>query len=340
MATTSRNSLLFGVGSWRMLLAVLVAASHLWVHMLQGYAAYAVWAFFVLSGYLMTYVLVHKYGTSAQGLKDFAFNRFIRIYPSYYLAFVFGLIVIVILNNYCIVGSRLNPEFYKPYGWGWLNPLTLLPVFSRNGLPVAVSNALSVEVGVYFLMPLFARSRSTAWLALILSIVATWDLGFSSASFAARYVLFLPCLMSFAVGSLLCHYRERLLMLVMPKTSFIVWMVHGALWLVCDPWPWTYGMYAAMVLSAWVTLSLTAYKSSKVDALLGDMSYPMYLIHTTVAACFLMHFGYGRPFGFFAVSFAVALVLSLLMALVVERPLHRLKRQARVHDSSTALTQQ
>lgn len=335
-----RKSLLFGVGTWRLLLAALVAASHLWAHMLQGYAAYAVWAFFVLSGYLMTYVLRHKYGVGAQGLKDFAFNRFIRIYPSYYIALIAGLIVIVVLNSNCIDGAKLNPEFYMPHGWGWLNPLSLLPVFSRNGLPVAVSNALSVEIGAYFLMPLFARSRSTAWLGVILSFVATANLGFSVTSFADRYVLFLPCLMSFAVGSLLCQYRERLLILVMPKTSFAVWMVHGALWVVYDSWPWTYGLYTSMVLSAWVTLSLTAYKSSKIDALLGDMSYPMYLIHTTVAACFLGYFGYDRPFAFFVVAFALALVISLLMALGVERPLHRLKRTGHVHDSSTDLAQQ
>lgn len=340
MMSASRTNLLFGVGSWRLLLATLVAASHLWAHMLQGYAAYAVWAFFVLSGYLMTYVLVHKYGLGTQGLKDFAFNRFIRIYPSYYLALIFGVVVIVILNNYCIVGSKLNPEFYMPYGWGWLNPLTLLPVFSRNGLPVAVSNALSVEVGAYFLMPLFARARSTAWLAVILSVIATSNLGFTITSFNDRYVLFLPCLMSFAAGSLLCHYRDRLMAFVMPKTSLVVWMIHGALWVVYSSWPWTYGLYTSMLLSAWVTLSLTAYKSSKLDALLGDMSYPMYLIHTTVAACFLMYFGYERPFGFLAVAFVVASALSLLMAIGIERPLHRLKRHGQVRDSSTALAQQ
>jgi peptidoglycan/LPS O-acetylase OafA/YrhL len=288
----------------------------------------------------MTYVLLHKYGVGAQGLKDFAFNRIIRIYPSYYLALIFGLVVIVVLNNNCIDGARLNPEFYMPHGWGWLNPLTLLPVFTRNGLPVAVSNALSVEIGAYFLMPLFTRSRSTAWLGLILSVVATWGLGFSITTFADRYVLFLPCLMSFAVGSLLCHYREHLLALVMPRTSVVVWLIHGALWKVWGYWPWTYGLYTAMVLSAWVTLSLTAYKSSKLDALLGDMSYPMYLIHTTVAACFLFYFDYNRPFAFFAVAFTAALLLSLLMAIGVERPLHRLKRHGRVHDASTALAQQ
>lgn len=339
-SSTQGSTLLLGVGSWRMLLAALVAASHLWVGMVQGYAAYAVWAFFVLSGYLMTFVIKHKYGFDAKGLRDFAFNRFLRIYPSYFLALLAGVVIIQWALNVCVDTTRLNPEMYMPRGWGWLNPLTLLPVFPHNGLPVAVSNALSVEIGAYFLMPLMARSRATAWLAVILSIVATCNLGFSSATFAARYVFFLPCLMSFAVGSLVCHYREELLRIAMPRTSFAIWMIHGGLWLVADPWPWTYGMYTSLVLSAWVTISLTAYKSSKFDTLLGDMSYPLYLTHTTVGACLLVVFGYGRGFTYFIAAFGLTLVVSLLMALFVERPLHRLKRSARVHDKETALAQQ
>lgn len=338
--TESRKPLLFGVGTWRLLLATLVAASHLWANMVQGYAAYAVWAFFVLSGYLMTFVVMHKYGFDRTGLANFAFNRFLRIYPGYFVALAFGIIVILWLAHNCVEGVRLNPELTMPYGWGWLNPLTLLPVFSRNGLPVAVSNALSVEIGAYFLIPVMARSASTAWMALIVSVIATWNYGLHPVSFADRYVLFLPCLMTFATGSLLCHYREALLRFVMPRLSVLVWLVHGGLWIRWDWIPWTIGLYTSMILSAWVTISLTAHKSGKIDSLLGDMSYPVYLIHTSIGACFLLQFGYGRSFSYFVAAFSVTLVASYVMAVALERPLHRLKRKARVHDSETSLAQQ
>ena len=58
-----------GLGTWRFFLALLVAISHLWADMVHGPAAYAVWGFFVLSGYLMTLVLTQKYGTDAGGLR-------------------------------------------------------------------------------------------------------------------------------------------------------------------------------------------------------------------------------------------------------------------------------
>jgi peptidoglycan/LPS O-acetylase OafA/YrhL len=308
--------------------------------MVQGYAAYAVWAFFVLSGYLMTFVVKHKYGFDRKGLADFAFNRFLRIYPSYFVALALGVVTIYWLAHNCVEPSRLNPEFALPHRWGWLNPLTLLPIFPRSGLPVAVSNALSIEIGAYFLIPLMARSASTAWIALFISALSTYDLGFHSATFAQRYVEFLPCLMTFATGSLLCHYRDALLRYAMPRTSVLIWLIHGGLWLKWDWVPWTIGLYTSMVLSAWVTLSLTAHKSSKFDALLGDMSYPVYLIHTSIGACFLLQFGYDRSFVFFATAFGVTLVASYLMAMGLERPLHTLKRRPRVHDVETPLATQ
>ena len=75
-----------GIGSWRFFLAFLVVISHLWKDMIGGPAAYAVWGFYVLSGYLMTLVLNEKYGPSINGLKRYAYNRFLRIYPLYWAA--------------------------------------------------------------------------------------------------------------------------------------------------------------------------------------------------------------------------------------------------------------
>ncbi|MGC1549659.1 MAG: acyltransferase [Rhodanobacter sp.] len=330
-----------GVGAWRFLLAGLVAASHLWAHMLQGYAAFAVFAFFVLSGYLMTFVLMHKYGTGARGLADFAFNRIIRIYPSYYVALVLGVITIVVMTDRGIDLTKLNPEFHLPMsGWEWLQPLTLLPIFGRNGLPVAVSNALSIEIGAYLLMPLFARWRVMAWAGVLVSLIAIARYGVTSETFAPRYSEFLPCLIAFATGSLLAHYREHLLAFVMPKTSVIVWMLHGASWLLISSWPWNDGLYVSIVLSAWVTLSLTAYKSTRADVLLGDLSYPVYLVHTIVGAYFVSLLGADRSFAFFAASFSGTILLSYLMTVLVERRMHARKRRSVIHDDQSALASQ
>jgi peptidoglycan/LPS O-acetylase OafA/YrhL len=70
------------LGSWRFFLALLVAFSHLWDGMIHGPAAYAVWGFFLISGFLMALVLQTRYSDGWGGLRDYAFNRFLRIYPA------------------------------------------------------------------------------------------------------------------------------------------------------------------------------------------------------------------------------------------------------------------
>lgn len=316
----------FGFGTWRLLLAVLVALSHLWAGMIDGYAAYAVWGFFVLSGYLMTYVLSRKYGFGAAGLKAYAFNRFIRIMPGYYLALIAGVVTIIALRN-CVDLTRLNPQFAMPHGKGWLNPLTLLPVFHGGNLPVPVSGALATEVGMYLLMPLMARHPSTAWIALILGVVANATIGFGMRSFAVRYTYFGTCMVAFATGSLAGHYIEQLRRFSWPRIALAAWVAHGLVWLAWDPWPWTYGLYSSVLLSAWVVVSLDSRQTSPMDRMLGDWSYPVYLLHTTVAAWLLPYFGYGRSFGFFAVAFVLTILVSWVVVVFLDRPLAKIKLQ-------------
>jgi len=47
---------------------------------------YAVFGFYILSGYLMTLILHSGYGYSWSGVRRFALNRFLRIYPIYWVA--------------------------------------------------------------------------------------------------------------------------------------------------------------------------------------------------------------------------------------------------------------
>lgn len=320
----------FSFGSWRFALAVMVAISHLWSKMIGGPAAYAVWGFFVLSGYLMTFVLMHKYGFDRSGLMAYARNRFIRIMPSYYVALIVGIITIVALKN-CVDLTKLNPQFALPQGKSWLNPLTLMPFFPANNLPVPVSGALATEVGFYLLMPLFARSRSTAWLALIVGVVANFVIGFNVASFPERYTTTLTTMVAFSAGSLTCHYSTELRRFAKPTAAVVAWILHAIIWLKWDQWPWTYGLYTSVLLSVWVVVSLDSRETSSVDKTLGDWSYPMYLFHTTVAAWLLPHFGYSRPFMFFFLAFTLTIVLCWLLVKYFDRPLAKLKiyRQVR-----------
>ncbi|MDQ7306852.1 acyltransferase [Stenotrophomonas sp. Sm3119] len=320
----------FGFGAGRFLLASLVAASHLWSNMPHGYAAYAVWAFFVLSGFLMTLVLTTKYGFGRAGIKAYAFNRFMRIFPLYWLAAIMGLATLWYYNSVGIDLRPINGEFHMPRTFeDWAYVITLFPGLQRGGMPVPVANALAIEVGFYLLLPLMATSRGAAVLGVVIGALLNLKLGINVPdTFGERYATFLPCLLPFATGALLCHFREPLKPLRMPWLSCTVWMLHGVVWAFYPSWPWTLGLYVSVLLSAWAVLSLHAQPAGKIDKMLGDMSYPVYLIHTTVAAWFVCACGFTRPFvTFFLPAFAATVVLSWLIVLVIDRPLSRLKRR-------------
>ncbi|WP_192797455.1 acyltransferase family protein [Psychrobacillus glaciei] len=312
-------------GAWRFFLAFLVVISHLWADMIHGPAAYAVWGFYVLSGYLMTYVLRNKYGFNKEGLISYAFNRFLRIMPLYYVALILGIVTLYFISKGDILQS-LNGQFAFPQGTGWLFALTLLPIFPVGNTLVPVSNALGIEVGAYFLLPLIAMNRSTAWITVIIGVFINSNHGFDLLTFETRYATFLPCILSFAIGSLVCHYKDELKKFAFPTLSIVIWLIHALLWLKFPYWPWTYGLYISMILSAWVVISIDSRETSKFDKTLGDFSYPIYLIHTTVGAWFYEYFNFERSFEFFVVSFSVTLIVSWLLVKVIDKPLYSIKK--------------
>ena len=111
-------------GIYRYGLAFCVAISHLWAGMIGGPAAYAVWGFYCLSGFLMTLILNEKYGFSRRGLVNFAFNRMLRIYPAYY-AVCAGMFLL-----FCFVpdaAARFLPNLHMPRtSQGWRFTLLLM----------------------------------------------------------------------------------------------------------------------------------------------------------------------------------------------------------------------
>ena len=249
--------------------------------MIHGPAAYAVWGFFVLSGFLMSLVLTKKYGFSPSGLKDYAQNRFLRIYPSYIFSVILGIGVLFVLKRYHFETTVLNPAFQRPGSlYEFISNFLMIP-FAVGGLFVPVASALFVEVWAYALMPFMAYSRHAAILGFLITLAGNIQYGITPESFPIRYSGFATGLLAFSVGSLTLHYYETLKRFGMPCTSVLVWCIHGVLWLFDPYYPWNYGLYISMFLSAWVVISLFPLKSSQLDKLLGDLSYPVYLLHTT-----------------------------------------------------------
>ena len=76
-------------GTYRTLLAVMVVFLHLGGMPVIG--AYTVFCFYILSGYLMTFIMQKNYGYSKESVAKYALNWFLRIYPIFWIACIFSL---------------------------------------------------------------------------------------------------------------------------------------------------------------------------------------------------------------------------------------------------------
>lgn len=316
-----------GLGAWRFFLAAVVAITHLWADMWPGPAGYAVWCFFVLSGYLMTHVLTAKYGLTEQGIKAYATNRFLRIYPTYIAALALSIVSLILLPGYGIEPTKLHHDYGIPENaetWTW--SLTMLYFLPRSGpVPLGVAWALFVEIAAYALMPLLAKSRSAAALAFLIGLAANLDLDFSGRMFGVRYHSLSTCMLAFAAGALVSHYRSGFRHLSAPRLSVAAWCAFA---LGSLAWPqllYTYGLPLSVLPSAWVVLSLAGIKMDKADQWLGNLSYPVYLLHMVSGLWMCAVYGYDKSFAFFVASFALTLALSWLFVMLIDRRVDRIK---------------
>jgi len=321
-----------GLGAFRYFLAFLVLASHLWTSMPYGFAAYAVWGFFMLSGFLMTYVLNTKYGFTTNGIKSYFYNRALRIYPLYWIAMAISTVTLLQFSSFDF--SLINPGFGFPDTiTHWIGNLLLYPDYCFSN-PVAVANALRIEVAYYFLMPFFARNKYAAWSGLFIGAMINIYLiytigGRTSDSFNERYATFWPCMVSFSLGSLLFHYKNYFEKYSNVKYSIILWLINGLLWYKWPGYPWREGLYYSLISSAWVIISLYKKETNKIDALLGDLSYPIYLLHSTIGIWLYGWFN-ERSFLFMLASFIVSQVVCYILVIVIDKPLRKLKLGATI----------
>lgn len=326
------------------MLAHMVMLTHLWTepsrHQLLPWAGpYAVFGFYLLSGYLMTLVLVRLYGFSAKGFFDFLANRILRIYPPYLVVLVGTSALIAWRPGIADVSVFLR---FPTTIAGWLSNLAILGVDTRTALLVPTAWSLAVEVYFYLAMALLLTRHR--WLALtwfggsvaytVYTVVAGFDFG-------PRYGPPQAASLAFATGALLFHFRERL----RPRGQ---WHLPLAVLLLAGNAvaPTTLvgektggGFYVSLAASAYLVACLAGIQArrapvwlARVDRTLGDLSYPVFLCHFAVAGL-LIELGFGgvRPGGavLFTTSLPLVNVVAWFLHRLVEEPLEGLRSRIR-----------
>lgn len=339
-------------GTYRTILALSVMASHLISIHLIG--TYAVLGFFILSGYLMTFVMSNSYGYSFNGVKSFAINRFLRLYPSYWVILIFTVLIVLWFGEEN--SSKYRNSIFLPD-----SPISLVEnisliyfnLFPWNNTPrlSPPSWALTVELLFYLLIALGiskSKKATTIWFACSLIYMSSTHL-FDLAN-GYRHGFIIAGTLPFSLGAMIYHYRDYYSSHFLKKnsSSFFVGLVVlfflnsalGALYhkINLTNFVGTISFYSNYLINAAIVLTLiegkVPYLSSKADKKIGDFSYPIYLMHWQVGflSSMLIWSIPVRGFTFegiisFALTLALCFCISYLIIRFVDIPIESIRRK-------------
>jgi peptidoglycan/LPS O-acetylase OafA/YrhL len=318
--------------------------------------------FFVLSGYLITQVLLREHArTGAINLRDFWVRRLLRLYPALLLALVLGVFFYTTLGYGGTIGGYLKTAaaaglYFENFVWGLGN--NELGLFGHTW-------SLAVEMQFYLVWPLLLawilakRQRPTRWI--IVGIVISFGLyvlqstpePVSAGHFPVAY--YMPWTRAFELlaGALLAALeaqRSERRAEPRPGRHWIGWLIgvgYGVVFFAS----WIYSIYvhqraiiwesgAATILTVLLLLHLDRVRTAGVGRLLawrpiawiGSVSYAVYLIHYPVIQILEHKVGHhaGHPGlasgkGMLVMATVISLALAAISWRLVEKPALKLK---------------
>ncbi|HWT94989.1 MAG TPA: acyltransferase, partial [Solirubrobacteraceae bacterium] len=347
------------MGLFRLILSLVVVLFHFGgLSPLSG--RIAVFAFYVLSGYLMALVLERVYGATAAGAGRFYLNRALRLLP---LMGVYAAAAVVLLAVRDDRGFAIDPTeaLFHPYsreqeglGIGFHVQALSDPLVLRGdfvALPQAWS--LATEGFFYLLAPLLMALWLRHWARPLFFVVLAASAALHVVVLAGGddfdlgiYRNFLTSLCVFQAGMLLHLWRDRLTLPGLPaaarKAAAGVLVV--AFVVLATRFPelaLDVGFYLGLALALGIVALLGPIRDwprwfVRLDKPAGDLAYGVFINHFVAAALllvlaeYLQARGHGlAPFGrvngteFGVWTAALSLALAGATFLLVERPLER-----------------
>lgn len=167
--------------------------------------------FFVLSGFLITYLMLKEYGKSEFfSIRSFYMRRILRIFPLYYLILVIGFIAFPLFRT-----VFLNEGYHETAnGWMYLFFLSNFDQINTGELPYGVGLgptwSIAVEEQFYLIWPilflLFSHKRFVIVILIALLLSATLSLGFNLSFFHTIFCMFF--LASGALFAYLAYFKR------------------------------------------------------------------------------------------------------------------------------------
>lgn len=330
------------MGLLRLLLALAVVGDHVlppfpWLRLTTGIMAVEI--FFVVSGFYMQMVLSQRYASAGA----FYLSRAFRIFPTYWLvaALAFALWPVNAFHHIASLGWQAAILVLASNTLIFLQD-TLLFLGADHGelfftadfhatapqlssyLVVRPSWTLALELYFYLLAPFLARLRSfhLGAIALILTgaRLAAYRAGLDHDPWFYRFFPFeLPL---FVLGMLSFRLFNQIEMLPFSKSKAVALVATGGLIVLGQYFvlntPEQYGFIAAAAAAAVVPVAFAAFKDLSIDRFVGELSFPIYLVHFPIAQFLNSNY---------FVVVGASLLVSCLIVIGLDRPLDRLRHR-------------
>jgi peptidoglycan/LPS O-acetylase OafA/YrhL len=325
----------------------------------------AVEAFFVLSGFYIAMI----WDTQYNSVKDFWINRFLRLYPAYFVIAATNLIV-----NLIDPGDLKNIFTFPPLMSIYLiftNATMILQDWAmflglrdghfhfvadfQNSSPVIMRYllipqawTLGVEISLYILAPiLFVKKFKYVYIFFIVSLLIRvylmmhgkfedpWGYRF----FPNELALFMMGAVAYCFYSKIKFDSNPDLYNLLGKwlttliVGFIIFFPN-----ISAEYEFKKGLFYLLLASATPFIFYYS-KSNKWDRFIGELSYPMYLVwalRIDVVGPFARFFNLTSESAIGVVSYGWIIIMSILIHLYVERPFEKIRARFRSKNKQVA----
>lgn len=306
--------------------------------------------FFTISGFL----IYRSFERRPNQIRQYALNRFLRIYPALWISFLVTFIILIIFN----VINTSNIFSSELIAW-ILGQLTFLQFWNLDfmdeygaGAPNGSLWTISVELQFYIILPFlffllqrFNKKYALSILLLLFIFSYCVNILGQYLSYMEIYpthrillgVSIFPYLLYFLLGVFMYKYFEKLAFLFIEK--FWIWLVLYIIYfsifsIYCDfyqihdntYWPNLWGLMGYVILS-FLTIAAALTKPTLSKKLLkdNDISYGIYIYHMIVMNIFI-ELGFLNNFIILIIVIGVTIVLAYLSWILIEKPALRYKK--------------
>jgi peptidoglycan/LPS O-acetylase OafA/YrhL len=333
----------------------------------------AVEMFFIISGFYMSMIITEKYGASRNGILPFYVSRFFRLWPVFILTTLASYVwwiacyaylgrepttsgpmldwidnklisALIHFSNLFMIGQDLPSIFHVSTRGLELTfgPPTGLPdgsVWLGSVRNIEQAWSIGTEIWFYLLAPLLVRTGSTFLIivtgaALLLRLWMNWNGAATYFFFPDQLPLFIFGILAYRFGATAGFpfaTRNGLAVALSVAIPIGGAVLFGSLVGVDERFKWIlYVLFAATIPTLFGTT-----KDLKLDRVVGELSYPVYIVHMllfAVVGTLGKHAGVTIGGEMVAV---LAIAVSSLLYVFVDQPINKWRQRFAQADSSS-----